>query len=186
MPVRGPSLRGMIQQIAHLRSSDARASFGEALGRAALEEVEAQFARGADPYGEGWQPLAQGRRSPLQGSGRLRRSFRVEVTTDGFRLTTPVEFFGVHQLGATIPARQSAGGQELSFSPRSGRLLRASRVRKLKLVYISTARAHKVGQIVIPQRQVVPEASTGGLGGSAWGERLNNAARAWMREQMRK
>lgn len=183
MPIREGrgDARALARKIAEIGSDGGRRSLSEAVGGALLHQVDRQFASSTDPYGTPWPPLAHGGADPLEGTGKLRRTFRVVVDARGVRLETPLGVIvRAHAEGATIPPRQAAA-REL-VSARSGRFITAARAQRRKLVYVSTAREHRVDEIRLPKRQIVPDHSRGV--GPTWGGAMNQAAREWMSRKL--
>lgn len=69
------------------------------LGREALELVDEGFEQGRAPSGRRWEPPRFRSGPPLQLTGRLRRSFVLRVTADGFEIVTSVPYAGPLQAG---------------------------------------------------------------------------------------
>ena len=98
------SLKRMIAQVGGLKTASAR------VGVAAVPKIEAlvlaEFAAGADPYGEGWKPLQSGGK-PFAGSGAA--GLVTVKLADGGKVirataTHPMNF---HQTGTKSHGRKS-------------------------------------------------------------------------------
>lgn len=122
--------------------------------RATLKE---EFATSTGPDGSTWAPTVRGRAALV--SRKLPGAFALTVTDDALEGVGRVtrDWLRTQQEGKTFPQRQVADrAQVLRFS-RKGRLLSAKRFEKAKYGYATQARAHTVGQRVLPARQMVPE-----------------------------
>ncbi len=154
-----------------------------AVGAAARDQISREFDRGVDPYGRPWAKLKSRRGQPLRDTGRLDNSFHSRPSSTGFSVGTSVGYAAPHQYGATITPRSQLGSFVMRFD-RKGRLVSESKAKRLTFVDERTF-AHRTfaGGIVIPQRQIIPLRSTGGVG-PVWGAAINSAAdvelRRWL------
>lgn len=74
----------------------------ESIGAEFLARVKMGFARGEDPYGVMWMPLAHREGQPLRDTGRLQNSFGVNVGSDSITIGAAGSnvFYGAyHQQG---------------------------------------------------------------------------------------
>src|SRR5579859_3081965 len=114
MPIRqsrGSTAR-LSRKLAAIGNDDGRTSLSEAVGHAVLDQVQQEFAAGIDPYGAPWEPIVSGKGQPLEGKRKLQRTFNVILDAHGVRLQTPLGLIvRAHNEGATLPARQVAGGE---------------------------------------------------------------------------
>lgn len=140
------------------------------LGETSLKLVADEFRGERDPYGNAWRELAnkrargaKARAKILRDTGRMAASVNFAADATGFRIMIPVTYAPVHQYGATIPARSNAHGQQLR-----GRYTKNGQFRfvkkSAKTALLVRAKAATFGEVTIPQRQILPMASTGGLG----------------------
>lgn len=175
MPGDRSKLQELERKMARLGQPMAQRQLGGQIARVALAELRAGVAASRDPYGRRYAPLARGTRRPL---GRIAGTFSAGAEGGGFGMRAGREYVRYHQEGAVVPARR-VRTSDRSFDLRTGRFLSASRARRRSLVGVSrAATTFKSG--VIPQRQLVPEPSTGGMG-EIWGNAINERADAWLR-----
>jgi phage gpG-like protein len=162
MPVRGDidGLRKLRDKIAQLTTAGFRQELAQVLAAAALKQVADEFRESRDPYGRPWAPLAWRKGLPLLLTGRMRNAVAVEPRANGFKLSIATVYAKVHQDGARVRRGRLAAGF-------SGPASRSSRSR--------------VG--FIPQRQMVPERSTGGLG-PIWLAAFNREAESLIRRRL--
>lgn len=124
------ALRGLRDRLAAVSQPPFRTRLSQLCAAAALKLVADEFRGSHDPYGTAWQPLASRRGKPLLDTGRLRASFSVQPTSDGFRIGTRVSYAGFHQFGtrsharAARTARQDARGRFARKGARSAYLLK--------------------------------------------------------------
>ncbi len=173
--VRGDSaeLAALVDKLDWLSGEAPRKEINRLCGEAALTQLRRQFASSHDPYGSAWEPLKHRKGKPLLDTGRLRNSFSAtDVTGSGFTVGTNVEYAGPHQDGAIVNrgARTNAHAKSGKFISRAAASKRKSAVR------ISFTAA---GQIVIPQRMMVPEGSWG-----QWGPIFDKEAEDYLEEQV--
>lgn len=89
------------------RRSPVRALLIE-MGVAALDAVEEGFKTRSAPSGAPWRASKIPGKGDLREQGRLRRSWRVSLSGDGFALYSTAPYASVHQYGSRkkkIPAR---------------------------------------------------------------------------------
>lgn len=134
-------VRDLASRVRQVGSPTFKGIVGARLGAAAMKLVADQFRASKDPYGRPWRSLVLRRGQPLRDIGRLAASVNYQPTGDGFRLVIPVIYASTHQRGATIV-------------PRSAGALR----------FKAAGRFYTLRSVKIPRRQIVPEATTGGLG----------------------
>jgi phage gpG-like protein len=79
----------------------------EKCAAAAISRTRRAFSAGADPYGVPWLPPQFRAGRPLRDTGRLNNSISTEVTSDGFRIGTTVEYARPHQFGAVIKPKKA-------------------------------------------------------------------------------
>jgi len=153
------------RKLAAVKSPSFRMRMARNLAEEARTQVSAGFQGQRDPYGKRWAPLqnpGKKRRGGmiLQDSGRMAASVATRATTAGFRIDIPVVYAAPHQYGAKAHARR---GRAIPVG-RSGRFISHRRASSSK------ARSQRVAihggytHGGIPQRQMVPMNSTGGLG----------------------
>lgn len=132
---------------------------------AAKSALDDSFITSADPYGNPWAPLRERAGKPLRDTGRLESSFHTGITGTGFYVETNTFYARTHQYGAGVsgspigPIRPVVA-KRLAWKVRGGGWRTAMEVR-------------------IPRRQMVPEASTGGMG--KWGDAVNVEAEEFIR-----
>jgi hypothetical protein len=138
-----------------------------------------QFAAGVGPYGM-WPLTVRGK--PALVSRKLPQDFRGEPVPGGVRFWWGgrARWIRAHHEGHVFPARQ-AGGQSLFFNEK-GQLLRLGKLTvrglRTKFVMERVARAHTVGQRVLPKREIYPDR---GVGSSpTWAAHVNHGARLGM------
>lgn len=159
------SLPDLRQRMAGLASPAFRDKMARNLAEEARTQVSDGFQKQRDPYGKRWEPLSNP--SPkrrggmvLQDTGRMAASVSTKVASFGFRIDIPVKYAAPHQYGAKAHTRrggaipQSRGGRFIS------RRKAAASKAKVQRVAVFGAFIHRG----IPQRQMIPMNSTGGLG----------------------
>jgi phage gpG-like protein len=154
------ALQVLIRDIDGLRTTQFRSDMSAATGAAAHKKLIDGFVKQQDPYGNPWPPLRIRRGQALRDTARMQNSFSSQPTPRGFSLASSVQYVRTHQRGAVIVPR---AGTTLKF--RAG------------------GRFYTLRRAVIPKRQMVPEANTGGVG-PIWGEAINREADAVMRAHM--
>ncbi len=117
----------------------------------ALKLVADEFRGSVDPYGRPWPPLAWRKGKPLLDTGRMRSATVVAANGPTIQITIGTTYARYHQEGART---------------RKPKPDRKGRVRKSRA---------RVGRI--PQRQMLPDDSTGGLG-FIWHRALGRDAQA--------
>lgn len=148
---------------------------GLALERLALRE----FKQSENPYGVAWRPVSRrakrgGAGKPLIKSGALRASHTSDGTVDSVRIgfADPTAIFAqkgtTPKLRAARAARQSARGRFVSASAKTAYLLRIKE------------HMHPGA----PRRQLLPEASTGGLP-IAWVNEIRRVHAACVKRRLR-
>jgi len=165
------SLAGLSKQLEGVRSPDFRLRMARVLAEEARTQTSDGFQQQRDPYGKAWQPLKHRRGMILQDTGRMAAAVATSATSFGFRIDIPVKYAAPHQYGARAHARrggaipQNRRGQFMS-KRRAGE----TRGRRQKVAIFS---AYTHGGI--PQRQMIPMTSTGGLG-PIWTAAFNRTA----------
>ena len=153
--------RRMMLAIAALEGSQ-KVVLQKRLGATAVAEAEKGVRLGRDPYGTGWDPLTSRTGQPLRRTGtNIQRSWHAQESSPvTFEFGSRFKWIRTHQYGAVIwPRRYS----RLRFSVEVGWRLnkRGKPIRGAKGAVNAIIFARRV---TIPQRQLVPEAHTGGLG----------------------
>lgn len=132
-------------QIVGINSPAFRVGLSQVLAAAALKQLADEFKHERDPYGVAWAPLKLRKGKILRDTGRLAASVAVASSADGFTLSMTADYAGTHQTGKTIvPVRAKA------------------------LRWRVGKRWYTAQRVVIPRRQMLPEASTGGWGPIWW------------------
>lgn len=140
--------------------------FLRAINRATKGLLKEEFATGVGPNGP-WDPTKRGKQA-LQ-SRKLPQAFKSNVARGelSFVARTTRDMLTAHQEGRAWPARHSAGGQILTFNKR-GRIIKAKNaisrgslkkhgeLRLKRGVSFAEVQAHRVGQRVLPAREIVP------------------------------
>ncbi len=143
---------------------------------AARGELENSFISSIDPYGRPWKPLTSRTGKPLLDTGILASSWTrggsFPITTNGFLVETNLIYAALHQYGGIVRAKNAPW---LLFAVRGAPTGNNPRGAK------RWVRAKKV---TIPQRQQIPEESTGGMG--RWGDAINAEAEDVMASFMAK
>lgn len=141
--------------------------------------IKQEFATGIGPDGE-WQATKRGRPALL--SRQLPKTFVAHIKETGVRFASLVkrDWLLAHQLGHTFTVRHVAAEKQFLTFNRKGRLVRNSRALNKKGevrrgVHQTFARAHAVGERVLPAREIYP--ADGGLT-SKWGEAIAGAVTA--------
>lgn len=144
------------------------------LAEEARTQTSNGFQKQRDPYGKKWAPLKYRKGDILQLTGRMAASVATVAHTKGFRIDIPVTYAGPHQYGAKIAARSNVRAQVLRGNyTKRGRFRFA---KKGKAALLVRAKRASFGEVTIPQRQMLPMASTGGLG-PIWTRAFNEASR---------
>lgn len=177
MPGNLEALRDLQRKIAGLGRATTQRQLGAKLARTGIEQLRTSVAASRDPYGKPFAPLVGSNRPPLR---RIVALFAATPNASGFGIRASADYVRFHQEGAELPARRAAAGDRAT-NPKTGRFLSDKKASKRKLVTLApTATTFRAGEI--PQRQLVPEAATGGMG--TWGEPLNETADAWLRSYL--
>lgn len=188
---------GDYAKLAKLRESLAKVSaagltteMADVLGAASMKLVDDEFRAQRDPYGKSWEPLSRKYRRPrgararakiLRDTRAMAASVNYSVQGRGLRLNIPKVYAPVHQYGATIAARSNVRGQKLR-----GRYTKNGQfrfVKKGQAGILLNAKRATFGEVKIPQRQMLPMASTGGLG-PFWLAKYNTEARALLKRRL--
>lgn len=165
------------RQLRQLGSTEARREFNTDCAEAARTEAMVGFRRGVDPYDKPWKPLRSRDGRPLQDTGALRNSLagKVHVRAGGFSITTNRKGAAVHQYGATIRAknpRYRFGPYDMVTAGKPMLVFRAGGARPRGHGRGRTGGWVQKEKVVIPQRQMVPEADVG----RRWGAAIEKAA----------
>jgi phage gpG-like protein len=172
-----------------LSSAGFQREISDELGRTTMKLVADEFRTETDPYGDPWREHSKNTRRKrgsmsrakiLRDSGRMAKSVNFQPTGSGFRVNIPVEYAPVHQEGATIAARSNVRGRTLWHNPDTGRLV--GRNTRLKAVYETEAKRATFGEVVLPQRMMLPS-SERGLG-PIYLDAYNKAATAMIRRKL--
>lgn len=146
--------------MASIRSPAFRMKMARNLAEEARTQVSDGFQQQRDPYGKKWQALTSRKGMILQDTGRMAASVSTSVSEKGFRLDIPVTYAAPHQYGARAHARKGGAIPQ----NRRGRFISRRRATSSK------GRAQRVAIFGgythggLPQRQMIPMNSTGGLG----------------------
>lgn len=136
------------------------------MARNLAEEARTQVSNGfqhqRDPYGKKWLPLKYRKGMALQDTGRMAASVSTSTSEHGFRLDIPVKYAAPHQYGAKIAARSNIRAQMLRGNYNKRGQFRFAK--KGKAALLVRAKRATFGEVGIPQRQMIPMNSTGGLG----------------------
>lgn len=124
-----------------------------------------EFARSIDPSGRTWKPTVKGR--PALVSKKLPNAFDF-AARDGYIVGVGVskrDMLTAHQSGHTWRERQVGALKSFLTFDKNGRVIANRRAlnRKGEVrrgVYQVFVREHKVGERVLPERQIIPEGST--------------------------
>lgn len=148
MPLRGSfaGLRALRARVDAAGQPAFRAELGRILGVAGMKQLADEFKGSRDPYGKKWEPLRHRQGKPLLDTGRMAASVAVKPRVDGFDLVMTASYAPFHQYGVrNKPRRRDARGRfsRPEMRDRRGRILR---------------------RFLVPQRQMLPMDSTGGLG----------------------
>lgn len=148
------------RRMAGVLSPSFRMRVSRNLAAEARHQVDEGFRLERDPYGKKWAPLVRRKGMILQDKGRMAASVATEPNLNGFKIDIPVVYAGPHQYGTKPHAR--AGGA--IPQNRRGRFIskRKAALRKGRAQRVAVFGAYTHGGI--PQRQMIPMASTGGLG----------------------
>lgn len=123
-----------------------------------------EFSKSIGPTGESWQETVRGRAALV--SKKLPYAFDFGIR-DGVVVgvgKTKRDLLDAHQEGHTFRERQVAAQQQFLTFDKNGKLIRKARALNKKGearrgVYQTFARAHTIGERVLPQRQIIPEGS---------------------------
>lgn len=165
------SLGDIGRRLAAVKSPDFRLQVARVLAEEARTQVSDGFQQQRDPYGKAWAPLKYRRGMILQDTGRMAAAVATSATSYGFRIDIPIKYAAPHQYGARAHARRGGAIPQ----NRRGRFMskrRAGEARgRAQKVAIFGAYTHGG----IPQRQMIPMTSTGGLG-PIWTAAFNRTA----------
>ncbi len=173
------SLDGLAKRMAGFGSSGFRRRMSANLAEEARTQVANGFRGQRDPYGNAWARLKHRVGQILRDTGRLAGSVATTSNTDGFRIDMPVVYAGPHQYGARIRAHTRK-----AVAVARGGKARAGRTKRSK-VGVSFRAAHEHPGAALPQRQMIPMASTGGLG-PIWSAAFDKVALELIDAQARK
>lgn len=155
----------LTRRLAAVKSPGFRVQMARNLAEEARTQISDGFQGQRDPYGKSWKPLqnpGKDRRGGmiLQDSGRMAASVSTRAHVSGFRIDIPVAYAAAHQYGAKAHAR---AGRAIPTSKR-GRFIsrRQASSAKGRSQRVAIHGGYTHGGI--PQRQMVPMNSTGGLG----------------------
>lgn len=154
-----PGLDRLIRIFESIGNPQLRAQLSQRMSRTALRLIRESIDTSTDCYGGKMPMRIDDGAQPLQG---LRGAFTASFSADGMRIGTSKWYAIVHQRGMKIRTRQAP---YLRFRLPSGK-------------WVATE------EVTIPRRQLVPSASTGGLG-PVWGTALRADADAVMAEYLR-
>lgn len=160
MPLTTPTakLRRLRSDVASLATPTGAGQRGLLAGvRTSVKQLLVEeFATGTGPDGAAWQKTAKG--EPALVSRKLPTAFTATIESGGVRFQGRVDWLEAHQTGHVF-ARRQGGGQTMIF--RKGKLVSRARAARgwsgPKSWTDVTARAHSIGQRVLPQRQIYPE-----------------------------
>lgn len=174
------SLTGLSKRLEAVKSPSFRLRLARVLAEEARTQASDGFQQERDPYGRHWAPLKRRRGMILQDTGRMAAAVATTANAYGFRLDIPVKYAAPHQYGARAHARrggaipQTRGGRFMSKRKAGAARGRAQRVA------IFGGFIHGG----IPQRQMIPMTSTGGLG-PIWTAAFNRVATKLLDEHFR-
>lgn len=182
-PGQSAQLQARIQR---LTTAGFRTGLAQRLGAAAMKQVADEFQGERDPYGRAWQKLAPATRKAskrehakiLRRSGVMAASAAAVPSSAGFQFTMawPAP---VHQRGGFVAPHSRAHGTIQRHNEKTGRLVRAGKA----AILVRAKPATFAHGITIPQRQIVPMASTGGLG-PIWTRAFNLEAGRMVRAEL--
>lgn len=179
-------LEQLRQRVDRLTQAGFRRWLMQLLSAAAMKQVADEFRGERDPYGNAWQQLAPttrkaGKRDKakiLRLTGIMAASAAAVPSTDSFTFTMAFPA-PVHQHGAFVAPHSRLGRAhtEMRSGPArrdrgTGRFLRPEKA----AILVRAKRATYANGITIPQRQILPMKSTGGLG-PIWAKAFNTEAR---------
>lgn len=148
------------RKIASLNEPTFRRDLSQSLALAADKLVQDGFRSETNPYGKPWQPLKYRSGKALQLTGGLRASVATVALGNGFRIDVTKSYGVFHQYGTTHRPKRAARAQAVNRSGRFMSRLKAERA-KGRSVGVRFIPAGEGG--LIPQRQMIPMAETGGL-----------------------
>jgi hypothetical protein len=152
-------LRDLQQRVAAIAEGKFVPELAQRMAAAGLKQLADQFKGSVDPYGEPWAPVVRKRARDTKAKARRAKSGRF-VPTD-------------RPLVDTGRLRAAATGAQANQS--SGSLVRIT-------IPVEYASFHQEGTARIKRRQILPEASTGGLG-PRWSKAFEREALAMLRER---
>lgn len=124
--------------------------------------LKSEFATGTGPSGDKWKPTVRGRQ-PLQ-SRKLASAFDITADADSVRGVgkSKRDMLTAHQEGRVFKSRRVVENKQYLTFDKRGRLIRNSRALNRKGdvkrgVRQTFARAHTVGQRVLPARPIIPD-----------------------------
>ncbi len=165
-------LTDLRKRMAGIASPEFKRRMSANLAEEARTQTSNGFHKQRDPYGKKWAPLKSRDGMILQDTGRMAASVSTVSTERGFRIDIPVTYAAPHQYGAKAHARRGGAipqGKRGRFISR-----RKAAASKTKAQRVAVFGAYTHGGI--PQRQMIPMASTGGLG-PIWTRAFNETAK---------
>lgn len=160
----GVDKRALEKLVKQLRAAGSGALYDRMKKRVAAEaltQLQLGFRQSRDPYGKAWPPPEHRSGKPLLDTGRMRNSFTIEITFNGFKLGTKVIYAPVHQYGATIKAK-TAKALRIPFAMQgpAPKGVRGGGGLGTSFVFVKS--------VTIPRRQMVPEGTLGPIWGPAF------------------
>lgn len=163
-----PDLR---KRMAGVTSPAFKIRMSQNLAEEARTQTSNGFQKQRDPYGKAWSPLKYRKGMALQLTGRMAASVSTLAHERGFRIDIPVTYAAPHQYGARAHARKGGAIPQGKRGRFISRRQAASAKSRAQRVAIFGGFTHGG----IPQRQMIPMSSTGGLG-PVWTRAFNEAA----------
>lgn len=148
------------RKIAGLREAPFRRELSQVLAVAAGTLVNDGFRNSVNPYGKPWEPLKSRQGKPLLLTGRMRASVAAVGLDNGFRIDATASYAAHHQYGTKRRAQRKARTQPVNRRGRFISRVKAARA-KGRSVGVRFLPAGEGG--LIPQRQMIPMAETGGI-----------------------
>lgn len=146
-------------KIERLGSAEFRAEVSRKMAAEATKLVADGFRGSVDPYGQSWEALKSRTGKPLLDTGRLRASFApTEVTPNGFKLTSTVDYAAAQNYGHVYPARSEMKPRTVWAELDTGKFIS----KKTKKTAVAEHTFHATfGERKLPARPMVPEQSKG-------------------------
>jgi phage gpG-like protein len=181
----------------HKLAGPARWQLQAVLGETAVAQASLGVRYGRDPYGNTWAPLTSRSGRPLRRTGNnIQRGWNARaVNSDTFVFGSRFKYLKTHQYGAIIrPLHAKAlrfwvEGATAAFHIRGesqGIIKRGKNKGKERLgkILIRKGEATQYNlifaqKVTIPQRQMIPEMSTGGLG-RRWTNAFSRTIKTWL------